>query len=107
MVDVYTKAVLTVIAVALSVVAVRSAVPSALAKPGEVSAEVSECIKARVEAYSSLCEPADVLAKGIAIECAPLYGEKPECGGAPSSPCTYRELDYKIRQAKHKPALPR
>ena len=31
MVDVYTKAVLTVIAVALSVVAIRSAVPSALA----------------------------------------------------------------------------
>ena len=31
MVDLYTKAVLTVIAVALSVVAIRSAVPSALA----------------------------------------------------------------------------
>jgi hypothetical protein len=31
MVDVYTKAVLTVIAVALSVIAIRSAVPSALA----------------------------------------------------------------------------
>jgi hypothetical protein len=34
MVDVYTKAVLTVIAVALSAIAIRSAIPSALAVDG-------------------------------------------------------------------------
>jgi hypothetical protein len=55
MVDVYTKAVLTVIAVALSAIAIRSAVPSALAIGDGCGSALHAClVRGKVEVYGTV-----------------------------------------------------
>ena len=55
MVDVYTKAVLTVIAVALSAIAIRSAVPSALAIGDGCGSPGDPCyVRGKVEVYGEV-----------------------------------------------------